>query len=144
MMAYDIQQVINMSETGLDKLFSDSESGDIPNGEAKGTAIIAPGASYNQAVAQVISYFAWQGKIFDAKSGTLKNEITPFGLRAIIAKVYKGDSWFDHKPCIVLDYSETSMVAHWIRDEIRMIAAKQYLGKVYWGKKQLIHFLLEF
>lgn len=143
-MAYDIQQVINMSEAELDKLFSDSEAGDIPNGEAKGTAIIAPGAGYNHALSQVINYFAWQGKIFDANSGTLKNEITPFGLRAILAKVYKDDSWFDHKPCIVLDYSETSMVAHRIRDEIRKVADKQYLGKVYWGKKQLIHFFLQF
>lgn len=143
-MAYDIQQVINMSQAELDELFSASEPGDIPNGEAKGTAIIAPGTSYNYAVSQIISYFAWQGKIFDAESGTLKNEITPFGLRAIIAKVYKADSWFDQKPCIVLDYSETSMVAHWIRDEIRLIADKQYLGKVYWSKKHLIDFFLQF
>lgn len=143
-MAYDIEQVIKMSEDELDQLFSASESGEIPDGEAKGTAIIAPGTTYNYAVAQIINYFAWQGKIFDTKSGTLKNEITPFGLRAILAKVYKGDSWFDHKPCIVLDYSETSMVAHRIRDEIRKVADKQYLGKVYWGKKQIIHFFLQF
>jgi hypothetical protein len=143
-MAYDVEQVIKMSEDELDQLFSVSESGEIPDGEAKGTAIIAPGTAYNHAVAQIINYFAWQGKIFDAKSGTLKNEITPFGLRAILAKVYKGDSWFDHKPCIVLDYSETSMVAHRIRDEIRKVADKQYLGKVYWGKKQIIHFFLQF
>ena len=25
----------------------------------------------------------------------------------------------DGKECIVLDYSETSLLAHWIRDEIR-------------------------
>ncbi|MDN5752049.1 MAG: hypothetical protein L0H15_02055 [Nitrosospira sp.] len=143
-MAYDIQQVVNMSQAELDRLFSASEPGDIPNGEANGTAIIALGTPYSYAVSQIISYFAWQGKIFDAKSGTLKNEITPFGLRAIIAKVYKADSWFDQKPCIVLDYSETSMVAHWIRDEIRLVADKQYLGKVYWGKKHLIDFFLQF
>src|SRR5687768_17426879 len=81
-MAYDIEQVIKMSEDELDQLFSASESGEIPDGEAKGTAIIAPGTSYNHAVSQIINYFAWQGKIFDAKSGTLKNEITPFGLHA--------------------------------------------------------------
>jgi hypothetical protein len=143
-MAYDIEQVIKMSEDELDRLFSASESGEIPDGEAKGTAIIAPGTSYNHAVSQIVNYFAWQGKIFDAKSGTLKNEITPFGLRAILAKVYMGDSWFDHKPCIVLDYSETSMVAQRIRDEIRKVADKQYLGKVYWGEKQIIHFFLQF
>ena len=34
----------------------------------------------------------------------------------------RAPSWLDSKECIVLDYSETSLVAHWIRDEIRQIA----------------------
>ena len=65
-------------------------------------------------------------------------------LNAIIAKVYKGASWLDGKECIVLDYSETSLVAHWIRDEIRQIEPGLYLGKVYWDKKRLIDFALKF
>ena len=48
------------------------------------------------------------------------------------------------KDCIVLDYSKTSLVAHWIRDEIRLIGENFYLGKVYWDKKRLIDFCLEF
>ena len=59
--------------------------------------------------------------MFDGEKGVLRNKILPFGLNAIIAKVYKGDSWLDGKECIVLDYSDTSLVAHWIRDEIREI-----------------------
>ena len=74
----------------------------------------------------------------------LRNKILPFGLNAIIAKVYKGDSWLDGKECIVLDYSDTSLVAQWIRDEIREIQPKLYLGKVYWGKQRLIDFALQF
>ncbi len=70
--------------------------------------------------------------------------ILPFGLNAIIAKVYKGPSWLDSKECIILDYSETSLIAHWIRDEIRQIEPHLYLGKVYWGKKRLIDFALQF
>ena len=65
-----------------------------------------------------------------------------FGLEAIVAKVYKGESWLDGKECIVLDYSETSLVAQWIRDEIRLIGPGFYLGKVYWGKDRLIDFCL--
>jgi phosphomannomutase len=41
-------------------------------------------------------------------------------------------------------YSETSLLAHWIRDEIREVAPRVYLGKVYWSKKRLIDFALEF
>ncbi len=64
--------------------------------------------------------------------------------KAIVAQVYKGPSWLDQKECIVLDYSQTSTVAQWVRDEIRMIAPNLYLGKVYWEKKRLIDFALEF
>ena len=66
------------------------------------------------------------------------------GINAIVAKVYKAASWLDGKECIVLDYSETSLVAHWIRDEIRLIGAGLYLGKVYWDKTRLIDFALQF
>jgi hypothetical protein len=143
-MAYDVLQLLHMSQAQLDELFSKSPTGEIPNGEAKGTAIVAPGTTYTQALAEFISHFAWQGKTFDAKKGVLRNKILPFGLNAIIAQVYKAPSWLDGNDCIVLDYSETSLVARWIRDEIRQIAPGVYLGKVYWDKKRLIDFVLEF
>ena len=143
-MAYDVPQLLGMSQKELDELFKKSSTGEIPNGEGKGTAIVAPGTTYTQDLAQFISFFAWQGKIFDAKNGVLRNKILSLGLNAIVAKVYKGESWLDGKECIVIDYSETSLVARWIRDEIRQIGPKMYLGKVYWDKKRLIDFALEF
>ena len=66
------------------------------------------------------------------------------GMNAIVAEVYKDASWLDGKECIVLDYSKTSLVAQWIRDEIRLVDPNVYLGKVYWEKKRLIDFCLEF
>jgi hypothetical protein len=143
-MAITVPDLLKMSQAQLDELFTNSPTGDIPNGEGKGTAIIAPGTTYSQDIAEFINHFAWQGKIFDSQKGVLRNEILPFGLRAIIAKVYKAPSWLDGKECIVLDYSETSLLAHWVRDEIRSIAPGTYLGKVYWDKKRLIDFALEF
>ena len=143
-MAYDVPQLLKMSQAELDSLFTGSAAGKIPNGEAQGTAIIAPGTTYSPKIATFINHFAWQGKIFDAKKGELKNRLTSLGFNAIIAKVYKGPSWLDGKECIVLDYSETSLVAGWIRDEIRQIGPGLYLGKVYGGKKRLIDFALQF
>ena len=143
-MAYDVPQLLAMSQVQLDDLFRASPAGDIPNGTAAGTAIIAPGTKYSQPIAEIINHFGWQGKVFDAKTGTLKNRILAFGFEAIIAKVDKGPSWLDGKECIVLDYSQTSLVAHWIRDEIRLIDANFYLGKVYWAKERLIDFCLKF
>ncbi len=143
-MPYTVAQLLAMSQKELDDLFSASQPGDIPNGEANGTAIIAPGTTYSQEIATLINHFAWQGKTFDASKGILRNRILSFGLNAIIAKVYKGDSWFDGKECIVLDYSETSLLAEWIRDEIRQIGPNLYLGIVYWKKDRLINFAIQF
>lgn len=142
-MAYTVAQLMSLSQTQLDDIFTNSPAGDIPDGKARGTAIIAPGTPYTPPVAEFINHFGWQGKVFDAKNGVLRNMILPFGLNAIIAKVYKGTSWLDGKECIVLDYSETSLVAHWVRDEIRLIQPGLYLGKVYWDQERLIDFTLE-
>jgi len=143
-MAYDVPQLLKMSQTQLDELFTASTAGEIPDGDAHGTAIIAPGTSFSDEIATLVNFFAWQGKTFDAQRGRLTNRILPFGFNAIIAKVYKAPSWLDGKECIVLDYSDTSLVAHWIRDEIRQIGPGLYLGKVYWDKKRLIDFALQF
>lgn len=143
-MALDAKQLLKMTQQELDDLFRASPAGEIPNGQAKGTAIIAPGTVFSPEIAEFISFFAWQGKTFDGKRGVLTNRISVLGLNAIVAEVYKDGSWLDGKECIVLDYSKTSLVAHWIRDEIRLIAPSLYLGKVYWDKKRLIDFCLEF
>jgi hypothetical protein len=143
-LADEVRQLLRMSQPRLDELFRASPAGAIPDGEARGTAIVAPGTSFSPDIAKLISRFAWQGKIFDARKGVLRNKILPFGLSAVAARVYKANSWLDGKECIVLDYSETSLIARWIRDEIREIGPKVYLGKVWWGRQRLIDFALEF
>lgn len=143
-MAYDVPGLLQMSSADLDSLFSSSPAGDIPNGPAKGTAIVASGTAFSPEIAEFVNLFIWQGKTFDAAKGVLRNRILPMGLSAIIAKVYKAPSLLDNKECIVLDYSETSIVAQWIRDEIRLIQPDFYLGRVYWSGKPLIHFCLQF
>jgi hypothetical protein len=137
-------QLLSMSRQQLDNLFGSSPAGPIPDGEAAGTAIIAPGTSYSKPIAEAINIFCWKGKVFDGPRGVLVNRITPFGINAIVAEVYVAASWFDNKDCIVLDYSKTSIVAERIRDEIREIAPNLYLGLVYWAKTRLIDFSLDF
>ena len=143
-MALDAVQLMGMAQEQLDDLFKKSPAGPIPDGPAKGTAIIVPGTVMSREIAEIINIFAWQGKTFDSKHGVLTNKVSVLGFNAIVAEVYKGESWLDQKECIVLDYSKTSLLAHYIRDEIREVAPKLYLGKVYWGKKRLIDFCLEF
>jgi hypothetical protein len=143
-MAYSIEQLLQMTSPQLDALFTGAPVGDIPNGEGKGTVIIGAGTAITPVIAGFVNHFIWPGKIFDAQKGLLKNLITAFGIAAIVARVYKGDSWFDGKPCIVIDYSETSIVAGWLRDEIRMIGPGFYLGEVFAEKTRIFHFTLQF
>jgi hypothetical protein len=138
------QQLLTRSQAELDALYSTSEAGPIPNGEAKGTMIVAPGTRLCTPLATLIKLLAWQGKVFDAATGTMCNRILPFGLKSVVARVYKAPSWLDQKECIVLDYSRTSLVARKVRDEIRLVAPNCYLGKAYWSRWRLVDFVLEF
>ncbi len=143
-MAVAIDRLLATPRAGLDDLFQNSPAGQVPRGDGRGTAIVAPGSALSEPVAKLIRLLWWQGKVFDPDRAELRNKVTPWGVHSIRAKVYRGASWFDGGECIVLDYSRTSLVAHWIRDEIRQIGAGTYLGVVYWGKAKLINFTLEF
>ena len=138
------KEMVEMSQQELDDLFRASPPGDIPKGEGRGTVIVAPGSEVAELAAKVVHLIAWQGKVFDPASGTLLNEVSPLHLDRIRAKVYKDASWFDKNECIVLDYSKTSVVAHWIRDEIRLVDEGTYLGIVFWDEHRILNFALEF
>lgn len=150
----DPQEFLKLSGDQLDSIFRAGTAGDIPSGEGEGTAIIAPGYDVSDTIAKFVHIFTWKGKVFErdpanAARGWLKNRLLLLGTKGIVAEVYKGDSWLDGKECIVLDYSHTSIVAQWIRDEIRQVSPGVYLGVVYWGKEKphahkLIHFALKF
>ncbi len=150
----DPGEFLKLSSEELDEIFRSAPAGAIPNGQGEGTAIIAPGTAVSDTIAKFVHIFSWKGKVFesdavDPQRATLKNRLLLFGTQAIIAQVYKGQSWLDGKECIVLDYSRTSIVAQWIRDEIREVSPGVYLGVVFWGKEKpeahkLIHFALKF
>jgi hypothetical protein len=140
----DPKEFLAMSGEQLDEIFRNSPAGEIPTGKTDGTAIVAPGTKVSDDIARFVNHFTWKGKVFEPKKGELINRIGPIEHKLIVAKVYKGKSWFDDKECIVIDYSKTSLIAKWIRDEIREVAPGIYLGLVFWGKKKLIHFALKF
>jgi hypothetical protein len=138
------QTISKMSTDEVDQLFRTGEVGPIPDGQADGTAIFWPGSPSEPIVERIVHKIAWQGKVVSAEDRSLKNRILPLGVRAIAADVYKDRSWFDGEDCIVLDYSRRSLVARWVRDEIRRVAPGLYLGLVYLRKTRLIYFTLQF
>ena len=135
----------SMRGNQLDALFANAPAGEIPVGKGSGQALMATGTFAARPLLTITRLLAWQGKVFDGPSHTLRNLISPFGFKAITADVYVDASLLDGHPCIVLDYSKTSRVAGWVRDEIREIGPGLYIGLVYAGKRRLpIRFSLEF
>jgi hypothetical protein len=143
-MTVAVDNLLDLSQGKLDELFRGSPAGEIPQGDARGTVLFAPGSRLAQPAARLARLLAWQGKVFDPHRGELRNKITPLGIRSIRAKVYKDTSWLDGNESIVLDYSRTSLVAHWVRDEIRSVGLGTYLGIVYLGRARVLKFVLEF
>lgn len=143
-MTIDVPTLLTLTDAQLNDLFGAAPAGPIPDGQAVGTAIVGAGTPLTPVLAEAVNLVAWQGKTFDGPHGVLRNRITAFGVNAIVASVYTGPSRFDGKECIILDYSKTSLVAHWIRDEIRLLAPKLYLGLVYAHGKPTLHFALRF
>lgn len=138
------QSIAKLTRDEVDQLFRRGEVGQIPDGDAVGTAIFFPSNPIEPLLERVVQAFAWRGKVVNARSRDLKNKISPLGVEAIAADVYTGRSWFDGADCIVLDYSKRSLVAKLVRDEIRRVGPGLYLGVVYLGQRRLIHFTLQF
>jgi hypothetical protein len=143
-MSSEAPDLLRLSPEELDKLFRSADAGPIPRGEAHGTVLVRPGSDLADPAAKLLHLIAWKGKVFDPDKGELLNEVGPFGWKSVRAKVYKDESWLDGRQSIVLDYSGTSLVAHWIRDEIRLVAPRTYLGIVYWEHTKILDFALEF
>ena len=144
-MALTHNDLLDLSGEELDELFRRSPAGEIPNGDAEGKVLVgSDDDDVSDKVAWIARTLAWKGKVFNREKGDLRNKILPFGIKAVRAKVYKDASWLDQKETIVLDYSKTSLVAHWVRDEIRSVAPGIYLGLVYWNRDRILHFALDF
>jgi hypothetical protein len=133
-----------LSSAQLDDIFRGSPPGPIPVGKSRGTAILFPQSFIERALQGFIRALIWKGKVFRPDSKDLKNRMGPFGNLAIRAKVYEDQSWFSSGPAIIIDYSKTSIVARFVRDEIREVSPGLYLGQIFLGKKRIGHFMLEF
>jgi hypothetical protein len=142
--AADPSSLVDETTDGLGELFGAGTAGAIPNGRGKGTVLIGTGGPLARLAAALAYALAWRGKVVNAREGRLKNLVSPLAIQAIEAAVYKQGSWYDGETCIVLDYSKTSLVARKIRDEIREIAPGVFLGLVFWGRRHVLDFALDF
>lgn len=145
-MSTSAQDLMAMSRGELDDVFRRSPAGPVPDGPSRGTALVLPGNPVDRALRSLIRAFVWRGKRFrrNGGKGTLKNLISPLSMELFEASVYQDESWFSEGPAVILDYSRSSFLVRKIRDEIRQVDDGLYLGQVFWGKRRLILFMLEF
>jgi hypothetical protein len=135
---------LQMSVSELDELFASSPAGPVPAGRGAGTALALPGSRWSAPLARVTGAL-WRGKVFNPIRHELLNLLTPLDFRAFRAAVREEPRLLDGRPCIVLDYSKTSIVAHWVRDEIRQVGPNDYLGIVFVRGRQVpLRFWLSF
>lgn len=134
--------LLAMSNADLDALFRSSPSGDVPDGRMRGTVLLWPGTPACGVLARVAYLLLWKGKVVDRRRGTLLNLLSPFGVQSVKARVSHAPSWVDDKPCVLIDYSRTSLVARKVRDEIRLVGPGIYLGVVWLMKRRVAWFTL--
>src|SRR6185295_8638931 len=86
----------------LNALFADAPAGEVPTGKGRGQALMGTGTPVARPLIAMTRVLAWQRKVFDSTSHTLRNLITPFGVKAFAADVYVDASLLDGRPCVAL------------------------------------------
>ena len=135
-----------MNADELAKVYAGGETVPLPNGDARGIALLFPNSGLSPLLAK-IGGVVWQGKSVDAGAGRLINRVF-FVLRVIPAKIYEGESWFDDGRAIIIDYADTSTSFFYMRDEVRRVADGLFLGRSYYRKgargKYVLTFTMDF
>lgn len=129
---------------GLDRLFRAHPTRVLPVGRGEGTVLLATGTRVASPLATLFRRVAWKGKVVDRERGALVNLLTPRAVPAVRALVAPGPSLVDGRPCVVIDYSRTSLLARWVRDEIREVEPGLWLGLAFVRGRRVARFALRF
>jgi hypothetical protein len=111
-----------------DSLFTQGKVGYIPSGKTDGTVLYAAQALFPLFRAKMQS-IPWKGKHFVAEDLMINRWL--LGLEAVSAPVHVGPSWYDGKPCIIVEYARNAAVFGNVRDELREIEPGVWLGRNY-------------
>ena len=138
------RDLVHSRRSELTALFRASPAGPVPDGRGAGTVLLGTGGPLSVIAAGLARALLWRGKIVDARAGRLRNLVSPLEVRSFIAQVDQRPSWVGGEPCTVLDYSRTSRLARAVRDEIREVAPRLYMGPVFLGRRHVLDFALDF
>jgi hypothetical protein len=112
--------LVHMSHEELESLYCASPPAPVLDGYFPGRSSRMPR----------VTGMVWKGKQFCAADASIINRWC-FGIMAVQAQVYPGESWLDGKPALIMDYRGSSKVWSNVRDELREVAPGLYLGIMY-------------
>jgi hypothetical protein len=111
----------------LDAIFAAGTAGESPTGIGRGRILLRVDGRMPRVRAR-LQGLVWKGKVFQP-DGTFVNQWA--GFRAIASRVEVGPSWYDGRPCLVLEYPPGTPIFGNARDELREVSPGLWLGRFY-------------
>jgi hypothetical protein len=122
-----LRQLRRLSECDLECLYAHSQAAPPLVGYARGRVLMLAGGRFPRARARFFGLL-WKGKHFD-EEGCFINQWV--GFRAIQSHAAYGESWYDGRPCLVLEYPAGTPLFADLRDEVRQVGPGLYLIRAY-------------
>jgi hypothetical protein len=122
-----LRQLQLLNECELECLYAQAQAAPPLVGYARGRVLFLAGGRFPHARARVFG-LVWKGKHFD-EAGCFINQWV--GFRAIQSRAAYGESWYDGKPCLLLEYPAGTPLFADLRDEVRQVGPGLYLIRAY-------------
>jgi hypothetical protein len=134
-----------MDVVALEQEFASGEAVPLEPGRWDGAFLVAPGTVLSRPAAAAIWLMLWRAKVVHVSGTSLVNVVTPLELQAAAASLQAGRSRLDGRPCVVVDYSASPFLpARVIRDELRRVDDRRYLGCMWVAGRRLAPLLCWF
>jgi hypothetical protein len=121
-----LEALVRADRATLEALYAGGTVDAIPTGYLEGRVIPDPGSRHTVRRSKLLG-LVWKGKVI--QDDQMINRLAG-GREAVPARVYIGESWFDGKPAIILDYTGSKFFGN-VRDEFRAIGPGLFVGLTY-------------
>ena len=109
----------------------------------RGTVLAFPGTRIlAKPLAALVYLVGWQGKVVDRPPGFCATRSRRCGCDWCRRRSPTTRAGSTSRDCVLLDYSQTSLVAKFVRDEIRLVGPSLYLGVVWLWRRRMAWFTL--
>jgi hypothetical protein len=122
-----LRQLQRMSEQDLERLYAQADAAPPLVGYVRGQVLVLEGYRFPRAGAKLAGA-VWKGKHFDEEGHFINQWV---GFRALQSRAGYGPSWYDGRPCLVLEYSEGTPLFANMRDEVRQVGPCLFLARAY-------------